>query len=100
MIEVRRQKAIKNDPICYLAAYRVFTGNGLGDQLHLIKSPTLIMTGENDIGSSPRMSKFMHDQIAGSVLHILPRFKHLLLLECSTQVAGSIDPFLSFHCPH
>ena len=65
VIEKPRQKAIKNDPICYLAAHRVFAGNDLGDQLYLIKSPTLIMTGENDIGSRPPMCKFMHKQIAG-----------------------------------
>lgn len=71
VLETRLMKSMHNDPNCYVAAYRVLASNDLGDQLLLIKVTTLIMTGENDIGSNPRMSHFMHDQIAGSTLHIL-----------------------------
>lgn len=95
VLEARRQKSLNNDPDCYVAAYRVLARNDLGDRLGSIKSPTLIMTGENDIGSSPRMARFMHDQIRGSELRILPHLKHSILLEAPGQVATLIDTFLA-----
>lgn len=94
VLEARRQISLQNDPDCYVAAYRVLAGNDLGSELHNIKVPTLVMTGENDIGSSARMAKFIHAQIEHSKLHILPRLKHSVLLEAPDQVAALIDPFL------
>ena len=93
-LEARRQKSLNNDPACYVAAYRVLAGNDLGHQLHQVTAPTLVMTGEKDIGSSPRMAEFIHHQISGSELHILPRLKHSVLIEAPDQVAALIEPFL------
>jgi len=97
VLEARRQKSLQNDPDCYVAAYRVLAGSDLGDRLHQIDVPTLVMTGENDIGSNPRMSRFIHERIDGSELHILPRLKHSVLLEAPDQVASLIEPFLATH---
>lgn len=98
VLEARRQKSLQNDPDCYVAAYRVLAGSDLGGQLQRIAVPTLIMTGEKDIGSNPRMSEFIHAQIPGSELHILPGLKHSVLLEAPDQIGGLIDPFLAAHC--
>lgn len=93
-IEARRKSAMQNDPACYLAAYRVLSRNDLGDRLHAIRTPTLVLTGENDVGSSARMSRFMHERIVGSELHILPGLKHSILTEAPGQVAAILEPFL------
>lgn len=95
VLEARRQKSLANDPESYVAAYRVLAGSDLGAELHRVKTPVLIMTGENDIGSSPRMAKFIDDQIEDSELHILPRLKHSVLLEAPNQVAAHLEPFLA-----
>ncbi|MEX0304873.1 MAG: alpha/beta fold hydrolase [Leisingera sp.] len=97
VLEARRQKSLRNDPDCYVAAYRVLANNDLASDLCHIKAPALVMTGENDIGSSPRMSEFMASQIPDARLHILPRLKHSVLLEAPDQVAALIDPFLAAH---
>ncbi len=98
VLEARRQKSLRNDPDCYVAAYRVLAGSDLGDRLHRVTVPTLVITGENDIGSNPRMAGFIHAQIQGSELHILPRLKHSVLLEAPDQVAALVEPFLDAHC--
>jgi len=98
VLEARRRKSLQNDPDCYVATYRVLAGSDLGDQLHRVTIPTQVMTGENDIGSSPRMSEFIHAQIAGSQLHILPRLKHSVLLEAPDQIGALIEPFLAANC--
>ena len=70
-----------NDHRSYAAAYGVFAEGDLGDRLHAIRQPTLIVTGEHDVGSNTRMARFMHDVIPGSTLRILPGLKHSVLLE-------------------
>jgi 3-oxoadipate enol-lactonase len=95
VLEARRQKSLQNDPESYVAAYRVLAGNDLGHQLAAITAPTLVLTGEHDVGSSPRMAAFIHRQISRSSLHILPGLKHSILLEAPDQVAALLDPFLA-----
>ena len=52
------------------------------------------MTGEHDPGSNERMSRYMHDQIEGSRLVILPRLRHAILAEAPTLVAGHLRAFI------
>jgi (E)-2-((N-methylformamido)methylene)succinate hydrolase len=85
----------QNDPACYAAAYRVLALTDLADQLPRIGAETLIMTGENDIGSNPRMARLMHERIAGSRLHILPRLRHSILIEAPDLVADALGSFLA-----
>ena len=46
-----------------------------------IAAPSLVMTCENDSGSTPAMSKAIADEIAGAELHVVPRLRHLGLVE-------------------
>jgi len=84
-----------NDPGAYSAAYQVLAQSDLSEQLTDISQPTLIITGQHDIGSTPRMAELMHREIAHSELHILPGLKHALLLEAPAQIAGLIRQFIT-----
>lgn len=84
-----------NDPAAYSAAYRVLAESDLADQLSAIHQPTLIITGEHDIGSTPRMAELMRDKIPHSELHILPGLKHALLLEAPAKIAALIRAFIT-----
>lgn len=83
-----------NDPRNYVAAYTVFATGDLGDRVHLIRHPTLVATGENDVGSNARMARMMHEKIGGSKLVILPRLRHSLLVEAPDKVAELLLDFL------
>jgi (E)-2-((N-methylformamido)methylene)succinate hydrolase len=83
-----------NDPACYAAAYRVLATTDFADCLSEIKVPTLVVTGERDQGSNPRMARLMHERIAGSTLRILPRLKHSILIEAPDQVSEVLGAFL------
>ena len=85
----------ENDPAAYAAAYRVLAESDLGDRLHEIKAPTLIATGENDLGSNPRMAHLMHARITGSRLEILSHLRHSILIEAPEAVAGLMASFLA-----
>jgi pimeloyl-ACP methyl ester carboxylesterase len=84
----------ENDPRAYAAAYRMLATNDLADQLHKISVPTLIATGEFDIGSSPRMARVMHERVVGSKLHIFEGLRHGIVAEAPAKVASIIDRFL------
>lgn len=94
VLEERRRRSLNNDPDCYAAAYRVLADYDLGDRLPEIKAPTLVMTGEHDVGSTPRMAELIADRVPGSRLHIFPRLKHSVLLEAPDLVAAQLKPFL------
>ena len=58
-VETIRQRLITNDPQGYLAAYRIFgdAGDEAPEQLRAIRCPTLVLTGEHDVGSTPEMAQ-------------------------------------------
>jgi (E)-2-((N-methylformamido)methylene)succinate hydrolase len=95
-VVARRLEELKaNDHSSYSAAYTVFAEGDIGDRLHEIRHPTLIVTGEHDVGSNTRMARFMHEAIPGSTLHILPGLKHSVLLEAPAAIAGLLESFLA-----
>lgn len=94
-VEKRLKEMLKNDPTSYAEAYRIFAESDVGDRIHGIPHRTLVATGENDVGSSPRMAHFMHDQIPDSELVIFPELRHSLLVEAPDRVADLLLNFLS-----
>lgn len=89
-----RQRDSENDAECYAAAYRVLAETDFGGFLDQIRCPTLIATGEDDVGSNPRMARYMHDRIPGSQLRILPGLRHSILIEAPETVARLMGEFL------
>ncbi|MBR0650171.1 alpha/beta fold hydrolase [Roseomonas terrae] len=95
VVESRLARIAANHKPSYAAAYRVLATSDLADALHRIAVPTLVMTGEFDQGSNPRMARLMHERIAGSELQILPGLRHSILLEAPDVVAGHLREFLT-----
>jgi 3-oxoadipate enol-lactonase len=84
----------RNDPVAYAAAYRVMAQTDLANRLHEITAPTLIATGDGDIGSNPRMARLMHEKIAASELCIMENLRHAAMTEAPERVAALISEFL------
>lgn len=59
--------------------------------------PALVMTSENDSGSTPVMSRDIAAEIAQSELLIVPRLQHLGLMEEPTLFTDAIIEFLNRH---
>ena len=83
-----------NDPKAYASAYRVLAQTDLADELYAITAPTLVATGDGDVGSNTRMAKLMHERIPGSSLHIFENLRHSILAEAPDRVAALIRGFL------
>ena len=76
----------------YAAAYHVLATADLADEAARVRVPTLIVTGEGDIGSNPRMARLLHERIPGSELEILPGLRHAILIEAPATVAWLLAP--------
>ena len=74
----------------FLKVYQLFVEHKDNENFENIKTKTLIMTGENDIGSTSEMSKNLSKKIANSKVKIISNGKHLCSIECADDVNISI----------
>lgn len=86
-----------NDPATY-AACRWVLANGVLELIRPIPPLTvrsLVMTCENDTGSTPAMARAIAAEIDGSALHIVPGLQHMGLVEAPGSFAEPIHAFLA-----
>ena len=97
--ELRRIRArlAANDPAAYLKAYRVFAeaDREIGELAGRIACPTLVMTGELDVGSTPAMARHLADGIPGARCLVLPGQRHLGLIEAPGPALAALGAFLA-----
>ena len=79
----------------FIPVYKVFVESDK-NKLDLTKfnMPTLIMTGENEIGSTPQMSEDLHREIKNSILYIIKDAKHGATIEKANDVNNQLIKFL------
>ena len=88
----------KNDHKDFLKCYEIFVNYIDNDSmLRKIKVNTLITTGENDIGSTPDMSKNLSRMIPGSKFVEIKGGKHLCGIECANDVNITFKEFIDQH---
>ena len=74
----------------FLNIYQLFVNHKDNEQFEKIKTKTLIITGEGDIGSTPKMSENLSKVINNSKVKIISKGKHLCSIECSDDVNMAI----------
>ena len=84
----------KNNMENFLKIYELFVFHKNNENFQNIKTNTLIMTGENDIGSTVEMSKKLCDVINNSQLKVIKNGKHLCSIECADDVNNTIKDFI------
>jgi len=88
----------KNNPKDFLKCYEIFV-NYIDDDSMLknININTLITTGENDVGSTPEMSRNLNKMIQGSKFVEIKRGKHLCSIECANDVNITFKKFIDMN---
>jgi pimeloyl-ACP methyl ester carboxylesterase len=84
----------------YAASYEVLATTDLIDTVDEILAPVLLVTGEHDVGSTPRMSQAVHERIPGSELVVVDGLQHYLHVEAAEGIAGLVNDFLGSHPSH
>ena len=78
----------------FLKVYELFVLHKNDENFQNIKVNTLIMTGENDMGSTVDMSKKLCEVINNSQLKVIKDGKHLCGIECADDVNLTIKNFI------
>ena len=85
----------KNNPADFLKCYEIFVNYVDDDNmLKKINIDTLITTGENDVGSTPEMSRNLSKMIQGSKFIEIKIGKHLCGIECANDVNMVFKEFI------
>ena len=88
----------KNNHKDFLKCYEIFV-NYIDDDSMLakIKANTLITTGEDDVGSTPEMSRNLSKMIPESKFMEIKGGKHLCSIECANDVNITFKKFIDQH---
>ena len=84
----------KNNMENFLKVYELFVLHKNDENFQNIKVNTLVMTGENDVGSTVDMSKKLSEVISNSQLKVIKDGKHLCGIECADDVNMTIKNFI------
>jgi len=85
----------KNNHNIWLKVYKLFVYHEDDDvSIKQINVKSLIITGENDIGSKPKMSENLSKLIAGSQFKIIKKGKHLCNIECPDNFNITLRKFI------
>ena len=85
----------KNKHSDFLKCYEIFVNYTDDDNmLKKINVNTLITTGENDVGSTPEMSRNLSKMIQGSKFIEIKKGKHLCSIECADDVNITFKEFI------
>ena len=88
----------KNNRSDFLKCYEIFVNYVDDDNmLKKINVNTLITTGENDVGSTPEMSRNLSKMIRGSKFIEIKKGKHLCSIECVDDVNITFKKFIDLH---
>ncbi|WP_433466347.1 alpha/beta fold hydrolase [Spirillospora sp. CA-128828] len=84
---------LSNDRTSYLACYEIFgtADRLLWPRLGGVAAPTLAVTGSDDPGSTPAMTRRLASAISGARSLIIPGARHLLPLERPAELSHAIE---------
>jgi len=94
IVEQRLKQVLDTDPEVFLNVFKIYANTEIFSLLKNINKPSILLTGENDLGCSPKHNKIMSNKIKNSKLVILPKVKHSILIEKPDEVVSSLINFI------
>jgi 3-oxoadipate enol-lactonase len=92
----RVAKMIRSTPAAgYAGCCHAIAALDLTDKIAAIKTPTVVIVGEDDPGTPVAASRAIHERIAGSTLEILKAAAHLSNMEQPEAFNGALTRFLA-----
>ena len=92
-----RKRLLQNERSIYRAVNGVIDRKAVSQELYRIRSPTLVLVGEEDVATVPAKAEAIHARIAGSRLVRLPRGGHSSTVEEPELVNAALSAFLAEH---
>ena len=99
IIANRIDQVLTTPPEVFLSVFDVYAETEMAPWLHEVAAPCLVLTGENDPGCSPRLNRFIHDELPNSELVVLAHLRHSIIVEAPDQVAAVLRQFYETLAP-
>lgn len=80
--------------VAYACIRGMVTNYDVRRRVSQIQAPTLIVAGERDRGISVRMSRFLHREIKGARLEVIPNCGHVVMIEKPVEFNNILTGFL------
>ena len=93
LVKKRLLQVLNTDPKVFLNVFKIYANTEMFSLLKKINHQTILITGENDLGCSPKHNIKMAKQIKDSQLVILPKLKHSILIESPEKVSKLMIDF-------
>ena len=93
LVKNRLKQVVDTDPEVFLNVFKIYANTEMFPLLKKINHQTILITGENDLGCSPKHNIKMAKQIKDSQLVILPKLKHSILIESPEKVSKLMIDF-------
>lgn len=79
----------------FLNVFDIYANTEMSPWLHEVLAPSLVLTGAEDGGCSPRLNQQIAAALPNAELVILDGLKHAILLEAPDRVADALERFLA-----
>lgn len=96
-ISAFKKRIITNSPTGYLLTYQLFGqhDNYGRERLKSLHIPVLVATGEQDVGSTPRMAKMLASYLPNADVVILDGQRHMMPVESPQMINDMLMSFLT-----
>ncbi len=94
MVKLIREQILATPVAGYIGCAEAIRRLNYLDRISGIKTPTLIIVGEDDPGTPVSAAEAMHEQIMGSKLVVLPSARHLSNVEQTDLFNAALSGFL------
>lgn len=93
-IEARIDQVVTTPAEVFLSVFDVYGGTEMAPWLNEVEAPCLVLTGEFDLGCSPRHNRFIDSELPNSELVILDNLRHSIIVEAPDRVIAPVREFL------
>jgi 3-oxoadipate enol-lactonase len=93
-VRYARERLLRFDPADWAASWRVYSTLAVQDRLGGLDLPTLVLAGQVDASTTPRIMTGLADRVPSATYQELPGTPHQQTLECPERVAAALDAFL------
>jgi 3-oxoadipate enol-lactonase len=94
IVERRMRQVMETDPAVFLNVFDIYAETEMSPWLSDVLAPSLVLTGEQDGGCSPRLNEQIARALPHAKLKVLAGLKHAITLEAPEQVADALLSFL------
>jgi pimeloyl-ACP methyl ester carboxylesterase len=95
LVELAQKRMLETRPSVLHGDFIACNGFNMMASLPAIRTPTLVVCGENDQLTPLRYSQYLSDNIPAAILKVIPNAGHMVMLEQPKSVVEVLTRFLS-----